>query len=105
IVRVGTSGALQADIPVGSHLISNWGIGLDNLLGFYQLPQTEFESGVGKAIQQAARLTFVPYVVPASPNLVKQFGEGMVVGNTLTCPGFYAPQGRQVRMPVTYPNL
>jgi uridine phosphorylase len=105
IIRVGTSGALQPDIPVGSFLLSNWAIGLDNLLGFYQLQQTEFESATGKAIQQKANLNFTPYVVPASPALVKQFGEGMLLGNTLTCPGFYAPQGRQVRMPVTYPNL
>ena len=105
IVRVGTSGALQADIPVGSYLISNWGIGLDNLLSFYQLPQTEFELATGKAIQQKAQLNFTPYVVPASQKLVKQFGDGLLLGNTLTCPGFYAPQGRQVRMPVMYPNL
>lgn len=105
IIRVGTSGALQADIPVGSFLISNWGIGLDNLLGFYQLPQTDFESATGKAIQQKAQLNFTPYIVPASQKLVQQFGEGMLVGNTLTCPGFYAPQGRKVRMPVKYPDL
>jgi uridine phosphorylase len=105
IIRVGTSGALQADIPVGSFLISNWGIGLDNLLGFYQLPQTDFESATGKAIQQKAKLDFTPYVVPASQKLVKQLGDGMLMGNTLTCPGFYAPQGRKVRMPVKYPDL
>jgi uridine phosphorylase len=105
IIRVGTSGSLQADIPVGSFLISNCAIGLDNLLSFYQLHQTEFESTTGKAVQQKAHLNFTPYVAPASQKLVKQFGGDMLLGNTLTCPGFYAPQGRKVRMTVTYPNL
>lgn len=105
VIRVGTSGALQDDIAVGSYLISNWAIGLDNLIGFYQLPQTEFESSTGKAIQLKTKLNFTPYVVPASSKLLQRFGDGMLLGNTLTCPGFYAPQGRRVRMPISYPNL
>ncbi len=105
IIRIGTAGALQEDIPVGSHLISDYAVGLDNLMMFYDLAQSDWERTVGEDIQGKIKLPFVPYVVRGSEMLRKQIGEGMLVGNTVTAPGFFAPQGRSVRIPAKYPKL
>lgn len=105
IVRVGTSGAMRAEIPLGTHLISDHAVGLDNLLGFYQLPQDESQKAICGALQMLAGLPVLPYMVQGSSTMNKKIGEGMMVGNTVTSPGFYAPQGRQVRLPIRNPNL
>ncbi|MDL5050193.1 nucleoside phosphorylase [Oscillatoria amoena NRMC-F 0135] len=105
IIRIGTSGALQEDIPVGTHLISEYGIGLDNLMNFYNLPMTNFEKRIGMDIKRQTGLPFVPYVVRGSDMLFKRIGYDMVAGNTITSPGFYAPQGRKVRASTRYPKL
>lgn len=105
IVRIGTSGALQRDIPVGAHLITDYAIGLDNLLAFYDLRMSDFETRLAQDLQRQTGLPFQPYVCRGSEALLEKVGRGMVVGNTLTCPGFYAPQGRQVRVPARFPNL
>jgi uridine phosphorylase len=105
IVRVGTSGALQADIAVDSELVSSTAIGLDNLMNFYSLPQTKEETDIASGVQQATGLTFTPYMASSSATLLDRIGADMIKGNTVTCPGFYAPQGRQVRLEIRYPNL
>lgn len=106
IIRVGTSGALQEDIPLDSILISENGIGLDNLMTFYNLQQNEFENTIGQQLKDTLELPTQPYVVQASSRLLKQFAAGdFIMGNTITCPGFYAPQGRKLRIPPKYPKL
>jgi uridine phosphorylase len=105
IVRVGTSGALQADIPIGSHLVSEHAVGLDSLMQFYPLVETGLEVAVGTGVQQALGLDYRPYCVRGNDLLREQLGAGMVVGNTLTCPGFYGPQGRVLRLDLRIPNL
>ncbi|AII50522.1 nucleoside phosphorylase [Hymenobacter sp. APR13] len=105
IVRVGTSGALQADIPIGSHLVSEHAVGLDSLMQFYPLVETGLEVAVGAGVQQALGLDYRPYCVRGNDLLREQLGAGMVVGNTLTCPGFYGPQGRVLRLDLRIPNL
>lgn len=105
IVRVGTSGAMQEDIPVGTHLVSENAVGLDNLMEFYHLDQSDIEKATGKDLQEKTGLALTPYVVSSSPMLVERIGFDMVKGNTITAPGFYAPQGRQVRLPLRYPKL
>lgn len=105
IIRIGTSGALQEDIPVGSHLVSQYGVGFDNLMQFYNLEQTELERTIGDDIRSKTGIAFSPYVVNCSPMLLDKIGNGMVKGNTVTAPGFYAPQGRQVRIPIRFPKL
>ncbi len=106
IIRIGTSGALQEDIPVGSHLVSDYALGLDNLMNFYDLPMDDFEAGLAHDIQKKTGLPFMPYVVRGSELLRDQIGgTDMIKGNTVTCPGFYAPQGRVVRLPIRYPKL
>lgn len=105
VIRIGTSGALQEDIPVGTHLVSDYAVGLDNLMNFYDLPMDDFETGVSHDIQKKTGLPFMPYTVRGSDALLEQIGEGMKIGNTVTCPGFYAPQGREVRLPIRFPKL
>lgn len=105
IIRIGTSGALQEDIPVGSHLVSDYAVGLDNLMTFYDLKQDEFERTIAEDIRQKTGLPFLPYVVKGSEQLKKQIGEDMIIGNTVTTPGFYAPQGRVLRIASKYPKL
>jgi uridine phosphorylase len=105
IIRIGTSGALQEDIPLGSHLISEYAVGMDNLMSFYHLEMDEFEETVAADIEEKLAIEFRPYVVSGSPVLKDQFSKDMVIGNTVTCPGFYAPQGRQVRLLPKYPKL
>jgi len=106
IIRIGTSGSLQEDIPVGAHLVSDYAVGLDNLLSFYDLPMDEEEAGIADEIHQKTGLPVRPYVVRGSEILRDQIaGTDMIKGNTVTCPGFYAPQGRTVRLPIRFPNL
>ncbi|MCS6968398.1 MAG: nucleoside phosphorylase [Cytophagales bacterium] len=105
IIRLGTSGALQADIPLGSRLISQAAMGLDNLMHFYHLPQSAEEKAFCTAFQKAVALPFCPYRVSADENLINIFAEGSLQGITLTAPGFYAPQGRQLRAPHALPNF
>jgi uridine phosphorylase len=105
IVRIGTSGALQEDIAPGSHLVSDYGVGFDTLMAFYQLKMDDFETAIAEDIQKAIKLPFLPYVVKGSGILKKQIGIDMISGNTVTCPGFYAPQGREIRLTPRFPKL
>lgn len=105
IVRVGTSGALQEDIPLGSHLCSNYAVGLDNLMRFYDLKMDSFEKRIATDIKRKCDLPFIPYVVRGSETLQAQIGFDMISGNTVTTPGFYAPQGRKVRAATRMPKL
>lgn len=105
VVRIGTSGAMQEDIPVGTHLLSDYAVGLDNLMNFYDLPMDDFETGLAHDIQKKTGLPFMPYVVRGSETLRNQIESEMQIGNTVTCPGFYAPQGRKLRLPIRFPQL
>jgi len=105
IIRIGTSGSLQDDVPVDSHLVTDYAVGLDSLMAFYDLPMTEAEEEIARDIQKKTSVPFLPYIVKGSEALLEQFGEGMIVGNTVTTPGFYAPQGRTLRTAIKYPKL
>ena len=105
IIRIGTSGALQEDVPLDSHLVSNYGVGFDTLMYFYNLRQTEEESAIVNEIQASIGLPFTPYIAQGSQKLLSTIGEDMLVGNTITCPGFYAPQGRRIRKDIRFPKL
>ena len=104
IIRLGTSGSVQADIAVGSQLITEYGIGLDTLMFFYNLRMAIPEAEFGYAVQRATELPFRPYVVKGSKNLLKQFKD-IKKGNTVTAPGFYAPQGRKLRAGLRLPKM
>jgi uridine phosphorylase len=105
IIRIGTSGSLQSDIPIDSLLVSNAAIGLDTLMCFYQLPQSVQEQDITRQLQEKLALPFQPYCVNGSSELKAQFAFDMVEGNTVTCPGFYAPQGRRLRLELNIPSL
>lgn len=96
IVRLGTSGALQNDIPVGSLLASSKAIGFDTLMQFY--PDLSSSQEWGIALKKELNLEFIPYQTEANPNLLRKLDSNFLQGITLTCPGFYAPQGRSVRL-------
>lgn len=96
IIRIGTSGSMQKDIPVGSHLASKAGIGLDTLMQFY--PELSGSQEIGKVVQHALNLPFQPYQSPAGKDLLDKLPSDFLQGITLTCPGFYGPQGREVRL-------
>ena len=101
LIRLGTSGALSEDIPVGSLVTSVFGIGLDNLMSYYEYPENEQEQRLREAFTAFAGslgLQLRPSVAEGSAALVAQVGKDMFQGITVTCPGFYAPQGRMLRL-------
>ena len=105
VVRLGTSGAMREEIALGTHLVTDYAVGLDNLMHFYDLPMESLESEISFGLQKHTGLPFQPYVVRGSIDLREQMGSNMIVGNTLTCPGFYAPQGRHVRLVGRLPDF
>ncbi len=96
IIRIGTSGSMQADLPVGTMLASEIGVGMDTLMTYY--PELAEDQSIAKAIQSELNLPFLPYQAAASAKLLEKLDEEIVKGVTVTCPGFYAPQGREVRL-------
>ncbi|MFN4315148.1 MAG: nucleoside phosphorylase [Chitinophagaceae bacterium] len=108
IIRLGTSGSLQADIPVDSLVASTHGLGVDNLLHFYRMEQNEEEKQLLQSFITHTQITApmsMPYIHSAAPSLLKHFVNGFHQGITVTCPGFYGPQGRVLRLGVRNPNL
>ena len=108
IIRIGTSGSLQKEIPVDSFVASSHGLGLDNLMNFYIKDNNEEETQILSAFTNHTQLSndmSVPYLNTASISLLKEFVEGFHNGITVTCPGFYGPQGRVLRMGLSQPKL
>ena len=108
IIRVGTSGSLQADIPVDSFVASTHGLGIDNLLNFYRHEENEEEKQLLQSFvtqtQLHSRFSH-PYISGAAASLIKYFVNGYYHGITVTCPGFYGPQGRMLRLWLSNPQL
>ena len=109
LIRVGTSGALQAEIPVfKSYLVSEYGLGLDGLLYFYEqgpfIMERELTSSFINQMDYDHHLPR-PYAVRASSYLVEKLAGDWRRGITLTAPGFYAPQGRELRLQVSDSSL
>jgi uridine phosphorylase len=108
IIRFGTSGSLQADIPVDSFVASSHGLGLDNLLNFYRYEKREADKAMIDAfIAQTNLDTSItnPYAFSGSEMLLQKFDEGFHQGITVTCPGFFGPQGRVLRLGLSSPGL
>ncbi len=102
IVRIGTSGALHAEIPVGASLMTETAIGFDGLLHFYEgydwLLDINLSNFLVDHLEWPDTLSY-PYAVNASRELLEQFSnEGFLRGITISAPGFYAPQGRRLRL-------
>ncbi len=108
IIRLGTSGSLQADIPVDSFVASTHGLGVDNLLNFYRHEQNDEEQQLLHSFithTQIHSQTGHPYISSCAASLIKHFVKDFHQGITVTCPGFYGPQGRVLRLGIRNPNL
>ncbi len=107
IIRLGTSGSLQADIPVDSFVASTHGLGIDNLMNFYLFENNEEEKQILHAFITQTQLhsKISPYITGASGALIRHFVDGYHQGITVTCPGFYGPQGRILRLGISNPHL
>jgi uridine phosphorylase len=108
IIRIGTSGSLQPDIPVDSFVASTHGLGIDNLLNFYRHEQNEEEKHLLQYFVTHTQMlgqVSSPYISGAAASLIKHFGRDFHHGITVTCPGFYGPQGRVLRLGIRNPDL
>lgn len=107
IIRIGTSGSLQPDIPVDSFVASTHGLGVDNLMNFYLHVNNEEEKQLLHSFITQTQLhhSVSPYIAGASMSLIKHFVDGYHQGITVTCPGFYGPQGRVLRLGIANPHL
>lgn len=108
IIRIGTSGSLQADIPVDSFVASTHGLGVDNLLNFYRHEHNEEEKQLLHSFITHTQIHGQignPYINSGAASLIKNFVEGFHQGITVTCPGFYGPQGRILRLGISNPDL
>lgn len=102
-IRVGTSGAIQENIPVGSFVISEKSIGFDNLLQFYSINtgNKEMTKALKKHLHWNEEFPF-PYIVDAGKNIYERFQKTskFIPGVNISSPGFYGPQGRKLRIPL-----
>jgi uridine phosphorylase len=109
MVRIGTSGALQPELSLGTPVIAEKAIGFDGVLNYYagrnDVADLEFEAALCKHTDWNP-LWAKPYVVDADPELVARIGgNDMIKGNTISAVGFYGPQGRELRLPLANPGL
>ncbi len=109
LVRIGTSGALQPELRLGTPVIAEKSIGFDGVLNYYagrnEVADLDFEHAFCEAVGWNP-LWAKPYVVDADAELVEQIGrDDMVRGNTISAVGFYGPQGRELRLPLSYTDL
>lgn len=108
IIRVGTSGSLQKDIPVDSFVLSQFGLDLNGMLHFYQIDSIKNRDIEEAFIKQTnwCKDKATPIVVRNSPSLEKRLeSDKTFKGMTATAAGFYGPQGRVLRLPVQNPEL
>jgi uridine phosphorylase len=114
IIRIGTSGSLQAAIEVDTVLASESTIGLDTLMCFYDIDQSSIENQITTSLQEKLNLPFQPYCIhlptseyQGSLNLLNKLTatDEVLRGTTITCPGFYAPQGRKIRLNPKNPDF
>ena len=108
IIRMGTCGSLQGEVGVNELVAGTHGLGIDNVLHFYERENNEEEKAILAAFDEHTKISahkIQPYIASASASLLKHFTEGYSHGITVTCPGFYGPQGRILRLPLKMPNL
>lgn len=108
ILRIGTSGALHADIPLGSFVLSHISVGFDGVMNWYgnrdKVTIPEVEEAFKKHMNWNPYLAS-PYFVKASPKIVDALKDDTIQGVTISACGFYGPQGRVVRVPLAMPNM
>ena len=108
ILRIGTSGALHADIPLGSYVLSHISVGFDGVMNWYgnreKITIPEVEEAFKKHMNWLDVLPS-PYFVKASPKIIDLMKDITIKGTTISAPGFYGPQGRVVRIPLAMPHM
>ena len=108
ILRIGTSGALHADIPLGSYVLSHISVGFDGVMNWYgnrnKVTIPEVEDAFKKHMNWLDVLPS-PYFVKASPKIIDLMKDVTIKGVTISANGFYGPQGRVVRVPLAMPNM
>ena len=108
ILRIGTSGALHPDIPLGSYVLSHISVGFDGVMNWYgnrdkvTIPQVE---RAFKAHMNWPDVLPSPYFVKASPKIIDLMKDFTIQGVTISANGFYGPQGRVVRVPLAMPHM
>lgn len=108
ILRIGTCGAIQKDIPLGSFVFSHVSVGCDGLLNWYADRDLIAMPGIEEAFKEHvhwAKHLPDPYFVMASEKLIDKFADCTVKGMTISASGFYGPQGRILRMPLAMPDM
>ncbi len=107
LIRIGTSGSLQKDIEVDSFVASTHAVGLDNLLHYYARHDDQHELDLLSQFKSQMRFSpnIQPYATTGNAGLLSKFADIAHCGITVTCPGFYGPQGRVIRMGLANPNL
>jgi len=107
IIRIGTSGAIQMDLPIGTILASSHGLGMDSLMNFYSTESSVADQEILGRIKAHLKGfdKLEPYLYAGSASLLDKFAKELPQGITVTAPGFYAPQGRQVRGAGRYPDF
>lgn len=108
ILRIGTCGAIQPDIPIGSFILSHISIGLDGLLNWYGGRENVTIAPMEEAFKEHVgwnKYLPSPYFVKASDKLIEKFKDVTLKGVTLCAGGFYGPQGRVVRLPLAMPDM
>ncbi|MDY4916316.1 MAG: nucleoside phosphorylase [Candidatus Cryptobacteroides sp.] len=108
VLRIGTCGAIQKDIPLGSFVFSHVSVGCDGLLNWYadrdKIAMPGIEDAFKEHVHWAKHLPD-PYFVMASQKLIDKFADCTVKGMTISASGFYGPQGRVLRMPLAMPDM
>jgi uridine phosphorylase len=107
IIRIGTSGAIQADIAVDSLLVSSAAFGMDTLMHYYKHQPTAAEKQLLNTLKALLpkESNFPLYIASADKLLINKLAHNLPLGITITAPGFYAPQGRQLRARLANPAL
>lgn len=108
IVRIGTCGSLQEDVPADEVVVSTHAFGLDGLMNFYAVEQDEEENKLLAEIKRQCEWPDElnkPYLVSGKEEFVERIGKGFHPGITITANGFYAPQGRALRIPLKAPKM
>ena len=108
ILRIGTSGALHADIPLGSYVLAHISVGFDGVMNWYANRDKVTIPAVEEAFKKHMNWLDVlpsPYFVKASPKIIDLLKDVTIKGVTISAPGFYGPQGRVVRVPLAMPNM
>ncbi len=108
ILRIGTSGAIQPDIPLGSYVLSHISVGCDGLLNWYDnrdlISDLQMEEAFKKHTNWLHNLPS-PYFAKAGSEMIKKMEDFTIKGVTISASGFYAPQGRVLRLPLSMPNM